>query len=159
MVRGQDEEPHSAARTSQGSEGRDPRVDYMRVEFPYRKEKSTTFGVIYRPVAKVVLEGEYDQWLYVDSGADITLIPLSVGDLIGLRRRKQDRSQRIMGVGKSSIPIILKVIAMRIGSTNFRARVAWSQTEDVPPLLGRTDIFPRFSVTFREKQHLTIFAA
>ena len=159
MVRGQDEASHSAARTSQGSEGRDSRVDYMRVEFPYRKEKSATLGVIYRPVSKVVLEDEYDQWLYVDSGADITLIPLSVGDLIGLRRRKQDRLHRIMGVGRSSVPIILKAIAMRIGPTNFRARVAWRKAEDVPPLLGRTDVFRRFSVTFREKQGITIFAA
>ena len=131
----------------------------MRVEFPYRKEKSSTFGVIFRPVAKVILEDEFDQWLYVDSGADITLIPLSVGDLIGLRRSKQDKLQRIMGVGKSSVPIILKTTSMRIGSMSFRARVAWSQVEEVPPLLGRTDVFRKFSVTFREKEGVTIFGA
>ena len=112
-----------------------------------------------RPVAKVILEDEFDQWLYVDSGADITLIPLSVGDLIGLRRSKQDKLQRIMGVGKSSVPIIVKTISMRIGSMNFRARVAWSQIEDVPPLLGRADIFRKFYVTFKEKEGLTIFTA
>jgi ABC-type uncharacterized transport system permease subunit len=55
----------------------------MRVEFPHRKEKSSTLGVIFRPVAKVILEDEFDQWLYVDSGADVSLIPLSLGDLIG----------------------------------------------------------------------------
>jgi hypothetical protein len=130
----------------------------MRVEFPYRKEKSSIFGVIFRPVAKVTLEDEFDQWLYVDSGADITLIPLSVGDLIGLRRRKQDKLHRIMGVGESSVPIILKTISMRVGSVSFRARVAWSQVEGVPPLLGRTDVFREFSVTFREKDRVTVFA-
>ena len=131
----------------------------MRVEFPYRKEKSSTFRVIFRPVAKVILEDEFDQWLYVDSGADITLIPLSVGDLIGLRRLKQDKPQRIMGVGKSSVPIIVKTTSMRIGSMSFRARVAWSQVEEVPLLLGRTDVFRKFSVTFREKEGITIFRA
>jgi hypothetical protein len=131
----------------------------MRVEFPYRREKSSTFGVIFRPVAKVILEDDFDQWLYVDSGADITLIPLSVGDLIGLRRLKQDRLQRVMGVGKSSVPIIVKTTSMCIGSMSFRARVAWSQVEGVPPLLGRRDVFSRFSVTFREKGRVTIFAA
>ena len=129
----------------------------MRVEFPYRKEKSSTFGVIFRPVAKVTLEDEFDQWLYVDSGADITLIPLSLGDLIGLRRLKQDKLQRIMGVGESSVPIIVKTISMRIASRSFRARVAWSQVEEVPPLLGRADVFRKFSVTFREKEGVTIF--
>ena len=128
-------------------------------QVPYRKEKSSTFGVIFRPVAKVVLEDEFDQWLYVDSGADITLIPLSVGDLIGLRRLKQDKLRRIMGVGKSSIPINVKTISMRIGPMSFRARVAWSQVEEVPLLLGRTDVFRKFSVTFREKEGITIFRA
>ena len=127
--------------------------------FPYRKEKSLTFGTMFRPVAKVILENEFDQWLYVDSGADITLFPLSVGNLIGLRRMKQDKVQRIMGVGRSYVPIIVKPVSMRIGSVGFHARVAWSQVEDVPPLLGRTDVFPRFSVTFREKDRVTIFAA
>ena len=131
----------------------------MRVRFPYRKEKSSTFGVMFRPVAKVTLEDEFDQWLYVDSGADITLIPLSVGDLIGLRRLKQDKLKRIMGVGESFVPIIVKTTSMRIGSMRFQARVAWSQVEEVPPLLGRTDVFRRFSVTFREKERVTIFAA
>ena len=131
----------------------------MRIEFPYRREKSSTFGVMFRPVAKVILEDEFDQWLYVDSGADITLIPLSVGDLIGLHRLKHDKLQRIMGVGKSSVPIIVKTISMRIGPISFRARVAWSQVEEVPLLLGRTDVFRRFSVTFREKEGVTIFTA
>ena len=131
----------------------------MRVEFPYRKERSSTLGVILRPVAKVTLEEEFDQWMYVDSGADITLIPLSVGDLIGFRRLRQDKLQRIMGVDKSSVPIIVKKAAMRIGSLRFKGRVAWSQVEEVPPLLGRTDVFRKFSVTFKEKERITIFIA
>jgi hypothetical protein len=47
---------------------------------------------------------------------------------------------------------------MQIGSLKFKARVAWSQVEDVPPLLGRTDVFRKFSVTFKEKEGMTIFA-
>jgi hypothetical protein len=129
----------------------------MRVEFPYRKERSSTFGVILRPVAKVILEEEFDQWLYVDSGADITLIPLSVGDLIGFRRLRRDKLQRITGVGRSSVPIIIKKAGIQIGSLRFVARVAWSQVEEVPPLLGRTDVFLKFSVTFKEKERVTVF--
>ena len=70
-----------------------------------------------------------------------------------------DRLHRIMGVGKSSVPIILKTIMMRMGSMSLRARVAWSQVEEVPPLLGRTDVFRKFSVIFREKQGVAIFRA
>jgi len=46
---------------------------------------------------------------------------------------------------------------MRIGSMSFSARVAWSQVEGIPPLLGRTDVFRKFSATFREKEGVTIF--
>jgi len=130
----------------------------MRIEFPYVKERSSIFGVVSRPVAKVVLEDEFPQWMYVDSGADITLIPLSVGRLIGLQRMKRDRLERITGVGGSSIPIVVKPASMRLGSVQFRARVAWSQVEEVPLLLGRMDVFRRFDVSFRDKAGVTIFS-
>ena len=130
----------------------------MRVEFPYVKERSSIFGVVSRPVAKVVLEHEFPQWMYVDSGADITLIPLSVGKLIGLRRTKMDRIERILGVGQSSVPILVKPTSMRLGSVEFRARVAWSQVEEVPLLLGRMDVFRKFDITFRDKARVTIFS-
>jgi hypothetical protein len=130
----------------------------MRVNFPYVKEKSSLFGVVSRAVVKVILEGKFAQWMYVDSGADITLIPLSVGKLVGLRRNEQDKLQRIFGVGKSSVPVLVKHLSMRLGPARFHARVAWSQVEDVPLLLGRMDVFPKFAVTFREKMGLTTFS-
>ena len=63
----------------------------MRVSFPYVREKSCMFGIISRPIAKVILEQKYPQGMYVDSGADISLIPLSVGELIGLTRIERDK--------------------------------------------------------------------
>jgi len=95
--------------------------------------------------------------MYVDPGADITLIPFSVGKLVGLRRSRRDKLHRIFGVGRSSVPVLLKRVSMRIGSSEFEARVAWSQVEDVPLLLGRMDVFTRFNITFREKLGLTTF--
>lgn len=131
----------------------------MRVDFPYVKERSSVFGIVPRPLARVVIGGKFTQWMYIDSGADITLIPLSVGKLVGLRRRKGDEPQRIMGVGGSSVSVIVKRVSMRLGSIEFRARVAWSQREDVPLLLGRMDVFRRFSITFREKLGIISFSS
>lgn len=96
--------------------------------------------------------------MYVDSGADITLIPLSVGRLIGLQRMKRDKLERITGIRGSSIPIVVKTASMRLGSVAFQARVAWSQVEEVPLLLGRMDVFRRFDVSFRDKAGVTIFS-
>ncbi|MGD0175255.1 MAG: hypothetical protein ABSC50_00315 [Candidatus Bathyarchaeia archaeon] len=130
----------------------------MRVAFPYVKEKSSVFGVVFRPVAKVIFEGEFPQWMYVDSGADISLIPLSVGKLIGFRREREEKLERIFGVGRSSIPILTRRVSIRLGLLEFPARVAWSQIEDVPLLLGRMDIFRRFHVTFMEREKATVFS-
>jgi len=130
----------------------------MRVDFPYVREWSYAFGIVERPLAKVIMEREFPQWMYVDSGADITMIPLSVGKLVGLRRGTRDKSQRIFGVGRSSVPVLIKRVSMRLGSREFRCRVAWSLVEDVPLLLGRMDVFKRFNVTFKEKERLTTFS-
>jgi hypothetical protein len=130
----------------------------MRISFPYLKEHSRIFGVVTRPIARVTLQRKYPQWMYVDSGADISLIPLSVGRLIGLTQIQGDRHQKIFGISRSSISIIVKKISMRIGPSEFNARVAWSQTEEVPLLLGRMDVFLKFSVTFNERNQLTTFS-
>jgi hypothetical protein len=87
----------------------------MRVTFPYVKEKSSVFGVVFRPVAKAIFEVEFPQWMYVDSGADISLIPLSVGKLIGFRREREEKLEKIFGVGRSSIPILTRRVLTRLG--------------------------------------------
>lgn len=59
----------------------------MEIEFAFRKESSGLFGFIGRPVARLIVihrRRRVPQLFYVDSGADITLIPKSVGDLLGL---------------------------------------------------------------------------
>jgi hypothetical protein len=51
--------------------------------------------------------------------------------------------------------MIVKKIAMRIGSSEFNARIAWSQVEEAPLFLGRVDVFPKFNATFKERNELT----
>jgi len=104
----------------------------MRIEFPYVREKSQLFGTVLRPVARVILNDKYPHLVYVDSGADITLLPRSVGELIGLRKVKGEKPSRISGVGKSSVDVLIRQVTMTIGTSRFPARVAWSIVEDVP---------------------------
>ncbi len=129
----------------------------MRVEFPYVREKSRLFGTILRPVARVILNDNYPSLVYVDSGADITLLPRSVGELIGFRKGRGEKPSRISGVGKSSVDVLIRQVTMTIGTSRFPARVAWSMVEDVPLLLGRLDIFPRFSILFQENRRTVTF--
>ena len=131
----------------------------MVVEFDFKEEKSRIFGTILRPVAKVTLinEGvEVEEYVYVDSGADISLIPKSVGDLLGFKVGEKDKIDEVKGIGERGIPMVIKKVHIKIGEKLFEIRIAWTLIEEVPLLLGRTDVFNLFDICF-EKNRKTIF--
>ncbi|MBI2581345.1 hypothetical protein HYV85_06120 [Candidatus Woesearchaeota archaeon] len=131
----------------------------MEIEFDFKKEQSRLLGPVLRPVARITLvnqEIEVPEHLYVDSGADLTLIPKSVGDLLGFKVSQGDSIEEIKGVGERGIPVVIKKVEMRICKKAFEARVAWALIEEVPLLLGRADVFALFNVCFK-KNTKTVF--
>ena len=46
---------------------------------------------------------------------------------------------------------------MKIEETTLNVNVAFADSDEVPRLLGRTDIFIRFKITFDEQKLQTIF--
>jgi len=134
----------------------------MEIEFDFRAEGSGLFGAIRRPVARVVLERgqvKLPEIFYVDSGADVTLIPLSVGELLGFTILRTHEITEIKGIGEKGVPILIRRLKMWLGDYGFTARVAWCLTEGVPPLLGREDVFKLFSVTFERNRATVIRTA
>jgi hypothetical protein len=131
----------------------------MEVEFAFRRESSDLFGSISRPVARVIVvhrRRRIPQFFYVDSGADITLIPKSVGDLLGLKLASPQEIREIKGIGEWGVPIVIRRLQFQVGSKVFPARVAWCLLEEVPLLLGRLDCFRLFAITFRNNV-VTVF--
>ena len=127
------------------------------IVFKY-KEESATKGKIKRPVADVFIRNN-SGWIefhpYIDSGADVTLIPLSLGKLIGLSVDEK-KIEHIGGLS-GNVPVIYFKHEIKIGGIKFFSQIAWALIEEVPPLLGRTDIFDKFNVQFKQKQGLIIF--
>lgn len=128
--------------------------------FPYRREYSTLVGEIYRPVATAYLQTKDKRWigftLYADSGADITLLPRSACE--GLGYDLEDGKQGYVGgITRGRIKVYIHEINMKLGQEIFEARVAFAQTESVPPLLGRTDVFDRFKVCYDNEHKETVF--
>jgi len=124
----------------------------MDVEFAFRRENSDLFGSIWRPVARVIVihrRRHVPQLFYVDSGADVTLIPKSIGDLLGLTLASPREIREIKGIGERGVPIVIRRLQLQVGSKVFPARVAWCLLEEVPLLLGRLDCFRLFEITFR----------
>jgi len=129
------------------------------VTFTYRKERGKITGEIYRPVAKVHIMSRDGEWIsfapYIDSGADITLIPYTLGLKLGFEISKD--IVNLHGVRGIGLPVEIKRVKMRIGDMELEPRVAWALIEETPPLLGRLDIFDKFNITFKEKEGKIIF--
>ncbi len=132
----------------------------MEIEFAFREEKSNVFGIVFRPVVDLVYisDGkEVEGTAYIDSGADISLIPLALGEDLGLKIEKGDSISEMSGIGKEGVPIVIKTIKLRVGDKIINTRVAWALVEEVPLLLGRIDIFNIFDITFKRNEK-TLFS-
>jgi hypothetical protein len=131
----------------------------VKTRFPYKPEVGLGGEPIYRPVAEALLRGpggkEMWQYLYVDSGADHTLVPYRVGRFLGFSAADAEIHE-IHGIS-GAVGVIYCTAELEIGGIRFPARVAWAQLEEVPLLLGRTDVFDRFEITFRQHQHVVEF--
>lgn len=130
------------------------------IVFKYKQEPSRTKGkFIKRPVADLFLKSKSGGWIefhpYIDSGADVTLIPLSLGNLLGLKLG-QGKIEQIGGI-RGSVPVIYQKLQAKIGGIELSIQLAWVLIENVPPLLGRADIFDYFHVTFKQDQGVIIF--
>lgn len=127
--------------------------------FHYRREPFGRGEHVWRPVADVFLEGKSGKWIefhpYIDSGADITMIPFSLGKLIGLSAEAQ-KTEEIGGI-RGSVPVIHVRHRISIGGKILKIRIAWALLEEVPPLLGRSDVFDAFNVLFQQNKKTIIF--
>ncbi len=125
-----------------------------RFVFKYLPE-STESGIIQRPVARIMVKGATEDWhlfrTYIDSGADLSLFRRNDADLLGLSLT-QGEYHPIMGVGRTCIPAYIHTIKIRIGDTELNTKAAFADSDEVPRLLGRTDIFTHFKITFNEQK-------
>jgi len=131
----------------------------MIVEFPYQLEESKLFGTVLRPVAVIKLKlakRVVPVEMYVDSGADVTVIPRRFGEFLGFVI-EQDEICEICGIGEAVVPIIVKNVRMDIGEREFDARIAWAMINEIPPLLGRLDVFDLFDIEFKQNEKIVLF--
>ena len=129
------------------------------ITFKYKAEKSRQGETIYRPIADVILatpKGKVEVSMYIDSGADLSIIPYSVGLLLGFER-SQGTIREIKGIAGETIPYIVREANFNLGDYKFKGRVGWALIEAVPLLLGRLDVFCHFKVIFDETERSVSF--
>ena len=116
-------------------------------------------GILWVPTARVELisdKKEYFCEMIIDSGADISLIPRSLGEFLKFSF-SGEKIQEIHGIGEGTIPYIIKTIIIKIGGYKFKCRIGIALIEEVPLILGRLDLFDYFNIEFKQKVRVTIF--
>ncbi len=86
------------------------------IEFELEKRQTQRFGEILKPILPVTIIGpkrSLNIFMLLDSGADLSLIPYSVGETIGLELDIENRSE-VQGIGEGSVPYILSEIKLKI---------------------------------------------
>ncbi len=129
--------------------------------FKYRKEYGKIRETMYRPVATVEILGNEGRWYpitaYIDSGADISLIPYTLGLSMGYKINGSEIIE-LEGIGGKSIPIIVIKTKIKFSSDLvYDVEIGWSLVDGVPMLLGRRTIFEKFKITFMESERKVVF--
>ncbi len=116
------------------------------VKFPYQPIKDDLF----MPYAWVRLSfGNtfWDEWALVDSGAEINVIPFSVGVKLGLDWNTSEDGPTIGGSASGATKTV--ELTVTIGSfTNVSMSFCWLSHDNVRVLLGEQDFFENFAVYF-----------
>lgn len=105
-----------------------------------------------RPYILVTLKGperDIPFVMLVDSGADTSLIPWSLGEQLGFRESRQDPVRSIRGVG-GNVEARRRRLQVLIGVHAVEIEVLWAVLE-TPALLGRKGVFDRFVVAFDQR--------
>jgi hypothetical protein len=122
-------------------------------QFSWRRRKTEYFGQVWVQYAEVQLQrtdGSYQAFsIQVDSGAVVSLLRRSVADLLGLRS-EDGREVRLGSVGGSRVRAFIHELKARFSADSppLPARFAIADSESVPNLLGRLDLFDRLQIDF-----------
>lgn len=127
--------------------------------FPYLRLAQPLVGNLFQPMVEVTLSfgsTSLRQAFFLDSGADISLIPASLGQALGLQRN-QDQMTSVRGLSAERADLNLVEVYMQIGQTReFPVRVGWLTDDSLPPLLGRLDVFECLTFEFNHERRMVI---
>lgn len=134
----------------------------MDVKFAFENAGKISFGIIYRPVAKVLfrsLKGNIwtDTWMVVDSGADFTILPRYLSEDLEVSLERDCIKDITAGVGgEQSIYLCKKRIRAKVGHHERDIPLAFFDSNEVPALLGRLGFLETFNTEFL-KSHMVVF--
>lgn len=119
------------------------------IEFPILP-KITVFGTIPDALIPAILQtlrGPLPLQFILDTGADFTMLPHHMADLVGVDLKKVP-SGWSLGIEGKGIKTWIGHIEVAIGPYLVPLRCLFSSNDETPYLLGRADLFSAFLIAF-----------
>lgn len=121
------------------------------MEFSYVVADSTLgeAGLLpFMPISIIHFQRKLEFFGLLDTGATVNVLPFSIGNELGLKWEQQSTQLSLSGnlAGFEAKAVILK--AQISDFPEVRLAFAWTQSDNVPLILGQTNFFMEFDVCF-----------
>lgn len=130
----------------------------MSIYFPYRKKIIEEGIIIPFPVANLPVKTIFGAYLIrflVDSGADTTTLPLSLSPLFDFKATESKKSW-VGGVEGGKVAAYSSQIEIGFAKEFYTIRCHYINSQ-VTPLLGRLDVWDKFSILFDNQKEEVVF--
>jgi hypothetical protein len=130
----------------------------MIMKFPYHRydaKPSAAFPIRHSSLKPCILTVVHNKqhpeklvqiWAMIDSGADVSIIPGEICDVLGLKL-DNGKEEMISGINKETIQTFLHDIVLEIGGWHFETQALFSKDETCFPVLGQLGFFDCFKVS------------
>ena len=121
--------------------------------FDYEECDSGIFGKVKRPLISLDVKSSEGEWIHLrdvlaDTGADISIVPRDIGELL-VEDITKGRTIELRGVVPyAKLIVFIHDIRFRLNGKEFVAPTAIAESNDVLPILGRTKGLDLFEAVF-----------
>ncbi|MEK6835295.1 MAG: retropepsin-like aspartic protease [Nanoarchaeota archaeon] len=131
------------------------------MSFKYKEVKRPNGTIIKAPYIPIVLKSDkesIDVVGLIDSGADISVIPKEMAEILGLRLEKEDESTGVGGKARTADSHVNIKIEKGHEKYEFRLpiKVLLQENSEIPVLLGRLAFFDNFNIIFEQSNQRVI---
>ena len=135
---------------------------FVKMKIPYLQQKSNIFGIISRPLVTIkVYSKTKNIWIPVydalaDTGADITLFPRYLGEMV-VDDITKGKYVEIRGIASNAVVVgFMHKVKLEVFHKQIEASLVIADTDDVRPVLGRLEALDLFKVVFDKGKFIEI---
>lgn len=133
----------------------------MSFSFKYKPVKLNSGEIVRRPLVPITLVGEFetmDFFGFLDTGSDISIIPLEIAEILGIESKEEGE---VIGITGNKMKVRHGNIKIIFGKERqeyqFTMPVLIPEKEGGQIIIGRLGFFENFKIIFSESEKKIIF--